>query len=185
MIPRYVLSIFLNTKHYCINNLWCSWLTHSFLHFEAQQFLVVFIKCGGSEKKKTLPSSAYGLCVLYTSFLSLWCNLTSRRLIDAPSKVTPITYMKYTQNHAPYVISFWKIYTLNPDLSRRNTASQNGSYKRSPVIWWHGKCAYGNWRSEKRPLTMKDIMVVASDCDPPVTDCSNLVRWELMSPKSV
>ena len=29
----------------------------------------------------------------------------------------------------------------------------------------------------QKPLTMKHIMVVAGNCDPPVKDCSNLVRW--------
>ena len=41
--------------------------THSCLVFDAQQLRVVFIRCGGSEKKsRSLPSDAYGLETLYS-----------------------------------------------------------------------------------------------------------------------
>ena len=72
--------------------------TQRFLHLEAQQFLVVFIRCGGYEKKKkSLPSFANGFGTLCTSRLWESCNLTSRLFIDAPSNVTPITYSSILQ----------------------------------------------------------------------------------------
>lgn len=57
-----------------------------------QQFRVVLIRWEGSEKKKrSLPSSAYTFRTLYSNFAFTSWTLTKRRLMDAPSKVTPRT----------------------------------------------------------------------------------------------
>ena len=70
--------------------------TQRLLEEEAQQFLVVLIRCGGSEKKKkSLFSVVNGLEVLYTSCPAVFelCSLIKRRLVEAPSDVHPITYV--------------------------------------------------------------------------------------------
>ena len=65
--------------------------TQSNLDLEAQQFLMVLIKCGGSQINKKGLLVTKGLSVLCTSFLSGLCSLMSLRFTEAPSAVTPIT----------------------------------------------------------------------------------------------
>ena len=78
----------------CFNNhlnYYIVMLTHRLQFFDTQQFLVVFKRCGGSEKKnRSLPSVAYTFCTLCSTVLEV-CNFTSRLLTDAPSKVAPNT----------------------------------------------------------------------------------------------
>ncbi len=97
MSPSYLLSIVLKLiihtniiilVHVCMPRI----ITHSVRAFDAQQFLVVLIRCGGSKKKKNcLASMENGLRTWLTSLLFLLCNCTNLRLTEAPSKVAPIT----------------------------------------------------------------------------------------------
>ena len=71
--------------------------TQSSLAFEDQQFLVVFRRWGGSEKKKSIrPSSANGLDTLCrTADLVgsvLPCSFKNRQFGDAPSNVASTTF---------------------------------------------------------------------------------------------
>ena len=106
MLPGYLLPIVLETHvrvhvgqteyvHVHDLNVMCTYYvshTQSVLHLDAQQFLVVLMRCGGSEKKnRGLPSSVYAFVTLCTSSLCGLCNLTNRPFSDAPSKVAPMT----------------------------------------------------------------------------------------------
>lgn len=75
-------------------------VTHKFLWLEAQQFRVVFIRWGGSEKKyMNLSSSAYLFLTLWTNALDGSCNFKKRLFTEAPSNVAASTCGKsYTRN---------------------------------------------------------------------------------------
>ena len=64
--------------------------THKFLTGLAKAFLIVFNKCGGSEKKK-MSLFVYMLVVLYMRLCSGQCKRNIFLLIDASSAVMPIT----------------------------------------------------------------------------------------------
>ena len=111
-------------------------LTHKARDLLAKQFLTVFSKCGGSEKKRrSLPSVEYGLGTLWVKlpWEGLWI-LNRRRLGDAPSAVTASTF--------------------RPQRSMHSMACQSGSNSRSPDIAVHGNCAYWNSSDENRPRTI-------------------------------
>ena len=69
------------------------WLTQSDLEWEAQQFLVVLNKWGGSEMKKNarFSSDTKGFDVWCASSHSSLCNLILL-LEEAPSDVTPMIF---------------------------------------------------------------------------------------------
>ena len=70
---------------------------------DAKQFRVVFIRCGGSEKKyRKRPSDAYLFGTLCTTVFALvpWSE-RNRLFADAPSNVIPMTLtcrVKYCNN---------------------------------------------------------------------------------------
>ena len=71
--------------------------TQSSLAFEDQQFLVVFKRWDGSEKKNSMrPSLAYGLGTLCRTVglegCVMPCSLMNRRFGDAPTKVAAMTF---------------------------------------------------------------------------------------------
>lgn len=70
-------------------------LTHIDRHLDAQQFRTVFIRCGGSEKKNKSRGQSFActFLTLYVRGAELLCNLTIRRLLEAPSKVAAITFV--------------------------------------------------------------------------------------------
>ena len=62
------------------------------------------MRCGGSEKKKkSRPSTAYGLGTLCISSFLWLCNLMSRRFIDAPSEVVPMTCIEYINKYVHHI----------------------------------------------------------------------------------
>ena len=129
----------------------------SVLAFDAQQFLVVFMRCGGSKKKKNcLASTENGFRIWLTSLLLSLCSRTNFLFTDAPSNVAPITFRN--ENLCACMCTFHQYhnnYTFNPSRSSLCTASQNGSNIRSPVRFRQGKWAYGNSRDDSSLFTMK------------------------------
>ncbi len=78
----------------------CRRLTHKLLFLLAKQFLAVFRRCGGSEKKKISSGGVKTLGVLYVIPFSLGrvCILNIFLLHFAPSHVTAITLKSITDS---------------------------------------------------------------------------------------
>ena len=100
---------------------------------------------------------------------SLPCILNSLLLAASPSQVSPST--------------------LNPNNSKRLTASHSTGYSWVPVTVVHGNCTYGNWKELKSPFTIKTNMELARGTESTPVWLPRLLSYSersvLISPRSV
>ena len=124
----------------CIHMYMC--LTQKCRFLLAKQFLMVFRRCGGSERKnRQWDSTEYGFDVLYTNSLFFFgaCSRNNWRLAASPSHVSPMTRKPYSCKRPTAFQKMWNIW--------------------SPRSVAHGNC--GNCSPLLSPLTISTSIDLA------------------------